>query len=69
VCSSSAEALLDDGSSSLLIDYASADHDTRMHLVGLGANGQMAFEYVYGTRDCGTGWNAQPIPFEAMSFD
>lgn len=69
VCSSSAETLLDAGESTLLVDYAAAADDTEMHLVGLGAKGQMAFEYSYTTKDCGTGWNSQPIPFDGMAFE
>jgi hypothetical protein len=69
VCSSATEVLLDDGGGTQLIDYAAAADDTEMHLVGLGADGSMAFEYVYPTNDCGTGWNAQPIPFDGMDFE
>jgi arylsulfate sulfotransferase len=68
VCSSAAESLLADGGSTMLVDFAAAENDTRMHLVGLGADGRMAFEYVYGTNDCSTGWNAQPIAFDALAF-
>jgi hypothetical protein len=69
VCGSATEALLADGGSTLLIDYAAAADDTEMHLVGLGADGSMAFEYMYPTNDCGTGWNSQPIPFEGLDFE
>jgi hypothetical protein len=65
VCSSAAES----ANHTLLIDYAAADDDTRTHLVGLGADGTLAFEYEYGTRDCGTAWNAQPIPFDDLEFE
>jgi hypothetical protein len=69
VCGSATEVLLDAGGGTQLIDYAAAAGDTEMHLVGLGADGRMAFEYVYPTNDCGTGWNAQPIPFDGMDFE
>ena len=49
--------------------YAAAYDDTQMHLVGLGADGRMAFEYEYPTNDCGNGWNSQPIPFEDLDFE
>jgi len=69
VCSSASESLLADGGSTQLIDFAAAEGDTRMHLVGLGTDGRMAFEYVYTTKDCGAGWNAQPIAFDALAFE
>jgi hypothetical protein len=65
VCSSTAEA----AGNTLLIDYAAADNDTHAHLLGLGDNGALAFEYEYLTRDCGTAWNVQPIPFDGMTFE
>jgi len=69
VCSSASESLLDDGGSTVLIDFAAAENDTRMHIVGLGADGREAFEYVYTTKDCGAGWNSQPIAFDALAFE
>jgi hypothetical protein len=44
-------------------------YDARLRVLGLGAKGRMAFEYEYGTRDCGTGWRAQPVAFEVTSAD
>jgi hypothetical protein len=65
VCSSAAQA----DSDTLLVDYAAADDDTHAHLIGLGATGNAAFEYQYTTRDCGTAWNVQPIPFDGLVFE
>lgn len=64
-CSSAYEAQ----GGTVLIDYATADGDTHTRLVGLGASGEIAFEYQYPSRNCATGWNTIPIPFERLLID
>jgi hypothetical protein len=53
---------------SLLIDYATADASTHTRLVGLDAAHHVAFDYEYANESCSTGWNAQPIAFNALSI-
>jgi len=55
-------------SPSMIIDYASADNDNHVHLVGLDAAGNIALEYVYNNQSCGTAWHTVPIPFEDMTI-
>ncbi|WP_162600586.1 MULTISPECIES: aryl-sulfate sulfotransferase [unclassified Massilia] len=52
-----------------LIDYASAYGRTRARLVGLDANGRLAFDYEYPTMRCDTIFNAAPIDFGALVLD
>lgn len=65
VCSSVYE---EDGPS-MIIDYAAADDGKHTHLVALDANGDIAFEYQYNNKNCGTGWNTIPIPFENLQIN
>lgn len=54
---------------SMIIDYASADNDNHVHLVGLDAAGNIALEYVYNNQSCGTAWHTVPIPFENLTIN
>ena len=65
ICSSAYKA----PGNSLLIDYATADQDTKALLVGLDANHSIAFEFQYPTQGCNTSWNAVPIPLESLAID
>jgi hypothetical protein len=51
---------------SYLIDYASAYARTRAKLVGLDANGNVAFDYEYPNARCDTIFSATPIDFGAL---
>jgi arylsulfate sulfotransferase len=63
---SSARALPD---GSVLVDYATAELDTAVRLVGLDPSHQVVFDYRFANTGCTTAWNAQPIALEAMRFD
>jgi hypothetical protein len=60
ICSSVYEA----SGKSLLIDYATADNDTRTRLVGLDRGHNVVFDFVYPTSGCDTSWNAVPIALD-----
>ena len=52
-----------------LIDYATAYGRTRAKLLGLDANGNVAFDYDYPSELCNTAWNAVPIDFGGLVLD
>jgi hypothetical protein len=52
-----------------VIDYASADARTHARLVGLDADGNVAFDYQYPTGPCETMFVAVPIAFDALVLD
>jgi hypothetical protein len=55
---------------SVLLDYATAEGDTAMRLVGLaGAQHQVVFDYRYANQGCNTAWNSQPIHLESLAID
>ena len=60
ICSSVYEA----SGKSLLIDYATADSDTRTRLVGLDGGHNVVFDFAYPTNGCDTSWNAVPIALD-----
>jgi hypothetical protein len=64
VCSSAWEST----GKSKLFDYASADDDTTVHLIGVDGNDTTAFEYVYKNHSCATAWHTLPFAFEALSI-
>lgn len=64
VCSSAYEAASD---ASVLVSYAIAD-GVHARLVGLDESRSVVFDFEYATTSCDTSWNAQPIAFDAMSF-
>jgi hypothetical protein len=56
--------------SGTLVSYATAENFTKARLVGLDPQQRVVFDYEYASPTaCGTSWNAQPIPFEAMTFE
>ncbi|MBB3179151.1 aryl-sulfate sulfotransferase [Variovorax sp. Sphag1AA] len=65
ICSSAYEAPV---GASMLISYAFADNGTHARLIGLDESQNVAFDFEYPTIGCNTSWNAQPIPFESMTF-
>ncbi len=65
ICSSAYEAA---SNASVLVSYAVADGGTHARLVGLDAGKNVIFDFQYATTECNTSWNAQPIAFDAMSF-
>lgn len=52
-----------------LIDYATAYGRTRSKLVGLDANGKVAFDYEYPSEICNTIWIAVAIDFGALALE
>ena len=54
---------------SLLIDYASSDNHTTMHLVGLDASRTVAFDYELASVSCKAGWYAHPIGLDHLFLD
>jgi arylsulfate sulfotransferase len=64
ICSSAYETA--DGS--VLANYAVAELRTKARLMGLDSARAVVFDFEYPTSGCNTSWNAQPIPFEALSF-
>jgi hypothetical protein len=64
VCSSAYEL----AGKSKLFDYASADDDTTVHMVGVDGNDVTAFEYVYKNHSCATAWHTIPLPLEALTI-
>jgi hypothetical protein len=54
---------------SYLVNYASAYGRTRARLVGLDANGAVAFAYEYPTTRCDTIFDAVPIDFGTLVLD
>jgi hypothetical protein len=62
VCSSAYQV----SQGSYLVNYASAYGRTRAKLVGLDANGKVAFDYEYPTIRCDTIFNAVPIDFGTL---
>lgn len=65
MCSSAYEAASD---ASVLISYAIADGGVHARLVGLDKTRSVVFDLEYATTGCGTSWNAQPIPFDGITF-
>jgi hypothetical protein len=57
------------GQGGYVIDYASADARTHARLVGLDADGNVAFDYQYPTGPCETAFVAVPIGFDALVLD
>jgi arylsulfate sulfotransferase len=65
VCSSVYEA----SAGSLLIDYAYAEQGTKTRLLGLDADHNVVFDFEYPSNQaCGTAWNAEPIPLDALQL-
>jgi arylsulfate sulfotransferase len=64
ICSSAYEAK----GGSILVSYAVASNRTKARLVGLDPSRNVLFDFEYATSGCATSWNAEPMPFEAMSI-
>jgi hypothetical protein len=65
ICSSAYET----ATKSILIDYAAASHRATVRLVGLDPDHRVAFDFEYRSpTPCASGWQAQPIAFDAMHF-
>jgi arylsulfate sulfotransferase len=54
---------------SMLIDYATAGNLTQTHLVGTDPSRKVVFDYQFPNANCDTGWNAMPLPLDAMKFE
>jgi arylsulfate sulfotransferase len=65
VCSSAWE---EDGPS-MILDYAAADDGHHTHIVALDASGNIALEYQYNNKNCGTAWHTVPISFENLTIN
>jgi hypothetical protein len=55
-----------DGSAVVL--FSSASNGNSARLVGIDAQGRVAFDFEYETRACETGWHVQIVPFESLVF-
>jgi hypothetical protein len=64
VCSS----VYQSGQGGILIDYASAYGRTRAKLIGLDAQGKLAFDYEFPNQRCDTAFNAAPIDFANLTL-
>jgi hypothetical protein len=65
ICSSAYEA----SEKSILIDYATADDDTKARILGLDANHSVVFDFEYASPNpCSTAWNAVPIPLDNLQL-
>lgn len=54
---------------SLLVNFAKAENGTKVRLVGLDGQRQVAFDFEYpNTTGCDVAWNAVPVPFEGMTI-
>jgi hypothetical protein len=54
---------------SILVGYALASNGSRSRMVGVGGDNRVVFDLEYvNTAGCNTGYNAAPVPFEAMVF-
>jgi hypothetical protein len=64
VCSSAYEGR----NKSLLVVYSVASSRTKLHMVGLNAAREVAFDLEYNTTVCDTSWNSEPVPFDDLRF-
>lgn len=56
-------------SGSMLLDYAAAADRTRTRIVGLNPAHNVTFDFEYIVKGtCQSGWNAEPIAFDGMSY-
>ena len=54
---------------SMLLDYAAAEGRTKARIVGLDPAHNVTFDFEYIVKDtCNSGWNAEPIAFDGISF-
>ena len=66
ICGSTYE----DAPGNYMIDYATADNETIMELVGLGQGKKKIFDYQYpAVNYCASGWNAAIIHLENLQFN
>lgn len=65
ICSSAYEA----SSTSMLVNYSSAEGHTKARMVGLDAGRNVRFDFEYTAPTCSASWNATPIRFEALQFN
>jgi arylsulfate sulfotransferase len=65
ICSNASRTA--DGST--LVNYAASANRTKARLVGLDKKLDVVFDFEYTTTLCGTSFNAQPLPFEALIFN
>jgi arylsulfate sulfotransferase len=64
ICSSVYQA----GANSYLVAYSVAEARTRARVMGLDADGKVAFDFEYPTRVCATAFIASPIDFGALNL-
>jgi arylsulfate sulfotransferase len=65
VCSSAYEG----PGGSVLVDYATAGHDTQARLVGLDVGHNVVFDFEYSNVGCNTSWNATPIALDDFAIN
>jgi arylsulfate sulfotransferase len=66
ICGSSYES----PGGSYLLDFATADNFQEARLVGLDSNRNVVFDFQYNSPyQCGTAWNAIPVPFENLQIN
>jgi len=54
---------------SMLLDYAAAEKRTKTRIIGLDSSSNVTFDFEYVAKDtCYSGWNAEPIAFDGISF-
>lgn len=66
ICSSSYEA----PGKTYLVDFATADNNTKARLIGLDSDHNVAFDFEYPSAyPCGTAWNAIPVALENLQIE